>query len=52
MQFNNAECGPKLLMKINITYIVQDLINKKNQNINNGIEPFITKVINAVIVIL
>ena len=48
MQFNNAECGPKITSEI-ITYIVQDLINKKNQNINNGIEPFITKVINAVI---
>lgn len=48
MQFNNAECGPRITSEI-ITYIVQDLINKKNQNINNGIEPFITKVINAVI---
>ena len=48
MQFNNAECGPKITSEI-ITYIVQDLINKKNENINNGIEPFITKVINAVI---
>ncbi len=48
MQFNNANCGPRITSEI-ITYILQDLINKKNENINNGIEPFITKVINAVI---